>query len=49
MRSFAAPADQLPVGDVLPEILLDAAAHNLLEPVEVLLDLEGHCRRSRTP
>src|SRR5262249_53453795 len=36
------PADHLAAVDVLPEILLDLPADDLLEPVRVLLDFADH-------
>jgi hypothetical protein len=38
----ALAADQLALGHVLPEVLLDRAAHDLLEPLHVAVDLPQH-------
>ena len=37
------PADHLAVRNVLPQILADFAAHNLLEALLVVIDGPGHC------
>jgi hypothetical protein len=47
---FALLADQLALRQVLAEVLLDDAAHDLLEPLHVPLDLaehECHCLGQR--
>src|SRR5207245_872375 len=41
---LALAADQLALGQVLPEFLLDDAAHDLTEPLDVPVDLAKHRR-----
>src|SRR5262249_30979008 len=41
---LALAADQLALGQVLPEFLLDDAAHDLAEPLDVPVDLAKHRR-----
>ena len=46
-KEFYLAADQLAFGQVLPELLLDDPANDLLEPLDVAVDLAKHHRRGR--